>query len=78
MEQFTSNALTTTFIKLYVGSDQYHWCDFCVYTPIGIAVERIYPSTEWQLMCLPKLEEYYDKYVAPEIVAPLYKPSHIW
>ena len=73
----THNYYHQVQLQLYVGSDLYDWCDFCVYTPIGITVERIRPSEEWQLECLPKLEEYYDRYIAPEIVTPLYKPSYV-
>ena len=65
-------------LQLYVGSDMFSWCDFCVYTPVDVAVERIYPCKEWQSTCIPKLEEYYDKYIILEILDPLYKPSYIW
>ena len=65
-------------LQLYVGGDMFSWCDFCVYTPVDVAVERIYPCKEWQSTCIPKLEEYYDKYIIPEILDPLYKPSYIW
>ena len=63
--------------QLYVSSDMFSWCDFCVYTPVDVAVERIYPRKEWQSTCIPELEDYYDRYMLSEIVAPLFKPSYI-
>ena len=30
-------------LQLFVGTD-FSWCDFCVYTPKGLAVQRIYPD----------------------------------
>lgn len=64
-------------LQLYVSNDTYGFCDFCVYTPVDIAVERIYPCKEWEAKCIPELEDYYDKYMLPEILNPLYKPSYI-
>jgi hypothetical protein len=63
-------------LQLYVGRDLYNWCDFCVYTPVGISVQRIYPNKEWQVKYIPELEEFYDKYVLPEIIKPLHKPAY--
>ena len=45
--------------QLYVSSDMFSWCDFCVYTPVDVAVERMYPCKEWQSTCIPELEDYY-------------------
>ena len=45
-------------LQLFVSGDMFSWCDFCVYTPVGVAVERIYPCKEWQSMYIPKLEDY--------------------
>jgi len=64
-------------LQLYVSSDIFGWCDFCVYTPVNVAVERIYPCKEWQSTFIPELEDYYDRHMLPEIVTPLYKPSYI-
>ena len=48
------------------------WCDFIVYTSKGVTVERVrYNQEFWEKDLLPKLEEFYDKCVAPEIVSPL-------
>ena len=46
-------------LKLFVGVDKYDWCDFCVYTPKGIKVERIWLDMEWSEMCIAELEGYY-------------------
>ena len=61
-------------LQLYVSSDQYSFCDFCVYTPIDVAVEWIHLSKEWEVA---KLEDYFDKHMLPEIIDPMYKPSYI-
>ena len=46
------------------------WCDFIVYTSKGLTVEHVrYDQEFWEL--LPKLEEFYDKCVAPEIISPI-------
>ena len=45
-------------LQLFVSGDMFSWCEFCVYTPVGVAVERIYPCKEWQSMYIPKLEDY--------------------
>ena len=54
-------------LQLYVGSDLFSWCDFCVYTPVDVAVERIYPSKEWQSTNIPELENYFDRHMLPDI-----------
>ena len=63
-------------LQLYVSSDMYSFCDFCVYTPVDVAVERIHLSEEWEIKCVPQLEDYFDKHMLPEIVNPVYKPSY--
>ena len=63
-------------LQLYVSRDMHHFCDFCVYTPVDVAVDRIYPCKEWESMYIPQLEDYFDKHMLPEIVNPLYKPSY--
>ena len=35
-------------LQLYVSSDMHSFCDFCVYTPIGVEVDRIYPCKVWE------------------------------
>ena len=64
-------------LQLYVGVDLYAWCDFCVYTTKGVAVERISLDTSWCNTAIPELESYFDAYVLPEIVNPMYKPSFV-
>ena len=63
-------------LQLYVSSDMFSFCDFCVYTPVDVAVERIYPCKEWMSNNIPQLEDYFDKYMLPEIVNPLHQPSY--
>lgn len=44
-------------------------CDFIMYTSKGVTVERVHYDQEKDL--LPKLEEFYDKCVAPKIISPI-------
>ena len=46
-----------------------------MFTPKGIEVERIWPDTEWYTKCVTELDSYYDAYMLPEILTPVYKPS---
>ena len=55
-------------LQLYVTSA--NWCDFCVYTTKGIAIESIYPDIEWKVRNLPKLQYFYDNILLPEILLP--------
>lgn len=49
-----------------------HWCDFIVYTGKGLHVERIrFDSTFWN-NDLPKLINFYDNCLAPEVVCPVH------
>jgi hypothetical protein len=57
--------------------DIYFWCDFCVYTLKGVAVERLYLDTDWCNIFLPELESYFDAYMLPEIIDPTLKPNYI-
>ena len=46
------------------------WCDFVIFTTKGINVERIlFDDDYWQNTLLPKLESFFDKCLAPEIVS---------
>ena len=38
-------------LQLYVAADLCDWCDVCVYTTCGVAVERIYPDIIRQKTC---------------------------
>ena len=49
------------------------WCDFIVYTEKGVSVERIPFNTEfWNNTLLPKLIDFFDNCLAPEIVSPVH------
>ena len=48
------------------------WCDFVIYTKT-ISIERIYfDSDYWLDTLLPKLEDFFDNCLGPEIVSPLH------
>ena len=64
-------------LQLFVGGDKYSWCDFCVFTSKGIEVEWIWPDLEWCTKCVTELDSYYDAYMLPEILSPVYKPSYV-
>ena len=64
-------------LQLYVCQDMCCWCDFCVYTLKGVAVERIFLDAEWCNTYIVELESYFDGYMLPEIVFPKLKPSYV-
>ena len=48
------------------------WCDFVIYTEKGISVERIpFDAEFWNNKLLPKLIDFFDNCLAPEIVSPV-------
>ena len=48
------------------------WYDFIVYTSKGVSVECVrYDQEFWEKDLLPKLEEFCNKCIAPEIVCPV-------
>ena len=50
-----------------------NWCDFVIYTQKNIAVERItFDSSYWSNELQPKLVDFYDNILAPEIVSPIH------
>ena len=56
-----------------MGVGKRPWCDFVVYTKKGISVERVpFNETYWNNKLLPKLIEFYDSCVLPEIVSPVH------
>ena len=63
-------------LQLYVAAHLSHWCDFCIYTTCGVAVERIFPDSGWQQTVLPQLDKYFFEHMLPELVHPQYKPSY--
>ena len=57
----------------YKAVGQRPWCDFVVFTSIGLSVERVSFNEEyWQNTLLPALETFYDNCLAPEIVSPVH------
>ena len=49
------------------------WCDFVVYTEIGLSVERIcFDPSSWNDDLLPKLVAFYDNCLGPELVCPVH------
>ena len=58
--------------QMAIGRKQ--WCDFIIYTEKGLSVERIPFSEEfWVGEALPKLVEFFECCVGPEIVDPISK-----
>lgn len=60
---------------LYNAQVQGHrpWSDFVVYTTKGIHVQRIkFDKVYWEKKLLPKLIEFYDNSLGPEIVSPVH------
>ena len=49
------------------------WCDFIIFTTKGLSVERIpFDADFWNNELLPKLIEFYDNCLAPEIISPVH------
>ena len=72
----TSKKVIRTMLKYKLGQmgvGGRPWCDFVVYTKKGISVERIpFDETYWNNTLLPKLVDFYDSCVLPEIVSPVH------
>ena len=49
-------------LQLYVLSDMYKWCDFCVYTMKGILIEQIYFDSEWIESSILELSDYFENH----------------
>lgn len=48
------------------------WCDFVLFTEKGLSVERIpFDENFWRSELLPKLIDFYDNCLGPEIVSPI-------
>ena len=62
-------------MQLHV-SPKSKWCDFCVYTTCGIAIEMIYPDPLWEDSFCSQLDNYYMQHVLPELLSPEHKPSY--
>ena len=65
-------------LQLVVSMDICHWCNFCVYTPHGVAIERIWFDPGWYNKYILELESYFDGYILPEILDPKLKPSYVY
>ena len=64
-------------LQLFVGLDMFAWCDLCIYSTKGILDQRIFPDLKWRSDNIPKLEEYYDNFMLPEIGYPQNKSPYI-
>jgi len=64
-------------LQLYVSSDMFSWCDFCVYTTKGCLVSRITLDDQWVKDYVPQLKEYFNNFMLEEIVNPRLKPSYV-
>ena len=64
-------------LQLYVAFDLCHWCDFCIYTTKGIAVQRVFPDEVWKKNNCDLLDSYFFDIILPEMVNPQHKPSYI-
>ena len=42
-------------VQLFVCSDLYHWCDFCLYTMKGVMAERMFTDFNWVDKYIPLL-----------------------
>lgn len=55
-----------------MGVTRRYWCDFVVWTPKGISIERIkFDSSLWEAM-QPKLDWFFEQALLPELAAPEY------
>ena len=46
------------------------WCDFVVWTPKGISIERIKANPKFWEEIVPKLDDFWNKAILPELAAP--------
>ena len=63
-------------LQLYVSSDMFSWCDFCIFTTKGCLVTRITPDDQWVKDYVPQLKEYFENFMVDEILIPQLKPSY--
>ena len=48
------------------------WCDFIVYTEKDLTIEWIeFDDNFWKAQLLPRLTDFYDNCLCPEIVSPI-------
>ena len=54
------------------------WCDFVVWTPEDLSVERIpFDKSLWTHCMLPKLQKFFSSYVLPELIDPCYPDQEV-
>ena len=59
-----------------LGITRRKWCDFVVWTPKGLSIERIiFHHDFWESM-KQKLEVFFDTAILPELAAPQYPQGH--
>ena len=63
-------------VQLFVSSDLYSWCDFCVYTKHCVMVEGIIPDYDWIERNIHVLKKYFVCHILPEILHPVLKPPY--
>jgi len=63
-------------LQLFVSSDMFSWCDFCIFTTKGCLVTRITLDDQWVKDCVPQLKEYFENFMVDEIIIPRLKPSY--
>ena len=55
-------------LQLYIGSDLYSWCDFCVFTTKGLSITLMFPDEEWKKEKIPQLKLYWHRYMKPKLI----------
>ena len=69
----STNHIYHAQVQGQMGIGNRQWCDFVVYTTKGIHVQPIdFDVVYWERTLLPKLMEFYDNYLGPEIVSPVH------
>ena len=54
------------------------WCDFVLWTPEDMSIERIrFDPQLWESFIQPKLHQFFSSYVLPELVLPVYPHGKI-
>ena len=63
-------------LQLFVAFDKCQWCDFCIFSGDSVAVERIYPDSQWQSISCSQLDHYFFEHIIPEVMNPKCKPAY--
>lgn len=48
------------------------WCDFVIWTPSSLSIERIYFNPDFWKNTIKKLENFYVQAILPELASPRY------